>query len=205
MPALAVLLRHNRLKIERICRRLCRNDESYEDVLQETYLGIVRDIGAFRGDAAFSTWVYTVARTYRGRYVRKSSRLQDRREALERCTDTTAFDDPEGLVADLELGASIEQALVDLSELDRRILVLRDVEERSAAEVSTLVGLSVPAIKTRLHRARVAARRRLRSIAQTWRCAARESVKCHCPDATTLARSVPATRACSASSGIGGA
>lgn len=140
---------------------MCRGDGSFDDVLQETYLGIVRNIASFRGQSSFLTWVYTVARTYRGRYVRTAARHQARTLAVTELSIAPRSIDVEGTVAGAELGGAIHQALAHLSDLDRRILLLRDVDGLTAAEVAVATGLSIPAVKTRLHRARVVARRRL--------------------------------------------
>lgn len=162
--ALGELLRQHRTRIERVCRRLCRGDESFDDVLQETYLGILRNIGSFRGDSSFLTWVYTVARTYRGRYVRTASRNHARETTAGEVDVATGAEDVESTVAGSELGDAIAAALEELSELDRKVLVLRDIEGRSAAEVAQALCLTVPAVKTRLHRARVATRRQLARV-----------------------------------------
>jgi len=162
--ALEQLLRLHRPRIERLCRRMCRGDGSFDDVLQETYLGIVRNIASFRGQSSFLTWVYTVARTYRGRYVRTAARHQARELAASELAVTPPSVDVEGSIAGAELGGAIHQALAHLSEIDRRILLLRDVDGLTAAEVADVTGLSVPAVKTRLHRARVMARRRLGTL-----------------------------------------
>jgi len=159
--ALEQLLRFYRPRIERLCRRMCRGDESFDDVLQETYLGIVRSIASFRGQSSFLTWVYTVARTYRGRYVRTAARYHAREVAAVELGALREGLDVEGSVAGAELGGAIQDALSHLSDLDRRILLLRDVDGLTAAEVAHVTGLSIAAVKTRLHRARVAARQRL--------------------------------------------
>lgn len=168
--AIEELLRAYAPQIERICRRLCGPDDSYEDVLQETYLGIIRNLGSFRGDSAFVTWAFTICRTYRGRYLRRQ-----RREAwidgLD-VADTPSDVDCEAHAAGQQLGEVIHAAIERLSATDRSILVLRDVQGMSALEVAARVGLTVPAVKTRLHRARLAMRARLSCVHRQLRDAA---------------------------------
>jgi RNA polymerase sigma-70 factor (ECF subfamily) len=166
--AMAALLQRHRAQIERICRRLCaphQGDAQYEDVLQETYLAIMRHLSAFRGESAFLTWVYTIARTYRGRYGRRAARERGREESLRSSAAIVSpRADVEQSLAERELAEAIERALADLGELDRTVAVMRDVEGMSAAEVAERTGLTVPAVKTRLHRARVAIRERLGQV-----------------------------------------
>jgi RNA polymerase sigma-70 factor (ECF subfamily) len=162
---MAGLLQRYRLQIERICRRLCPDDAQYEEVLQETYLAIMRHLQAFRGESAFLTWVYTIARTYRGRYGRRAARQRDREESLRSSAAIVSpRADIEQSIADRELAEAIERALAELGELDRTVAVMRDVEGLSAAEVAARTGLTVPAVKTRLHRARVVIRERLAAV-----------------------------------------
>jgi len=150
--------------IERLCRKLCGADESLDDVLQETYLGIVRNIGSFRGESGFLTWVYTVARTYRCRYLRSTKRLRARESAAAELVPAESAIDTESHVAGRQLGLAIDRVLRTLPELDRQVLTLRDSQGLTAAEVAQQLGLSVPAVKTRLHRARAAARKALCNV-----------------------------------------
>lgn len=137
-----------------------------DDVIQDTYLAIVRNIASFRGEASFLTWAYTIARTAHGRQ-RRRDRLDTRRaETLAIVSDR--FERPaangrplDDVVAANELAEAIGVALAALSETDRRVLLMRDLEGWSAHEVAERTGLTVPAVKTRLHRARVSMRARL--------------------------------------------
>jgi RNA polymerase sigma-70 factor (ECF subfamily) len=161
--ALEGLLKRHRSSIERVCRRLCSDSSQLDDVLQETYVAIVRSIGSFRGDSTFLTWVYTLARTHRGRALRSAARERNRRERLQ-AWSAGPSDEPRDLEQQLstrEVGAAFEQALEPLSPIDRAIVVMRDVEGHTAAEIAEATGLTVSAVKTRLHRARVTLRGRL--------------------------------------------
>lgn len=165
--ALDALLRRHQTAIERVCRRMCGDETMADDVIQETYLAIMRSLPAYRGDAGFLTWVYTIARTHRGRAHRTATRDRGRHELLGRLGPLPRgrARGPEERVADQELGRALEQALLGLAPLDREILILRDHEGLTAAEVSERVWLTVPAVKTRLHRARVFVRAQLAALA----------------------------------------
>ncbi|MCB9716049.1 MAG: sigma-70 family RNA polymerase sigma factor [Myxococcales bacterium] len=160
--ALDRLLRQHWRSIERLCRRMCPADDSFEDLRQDVFIALIRALPSFRGQAAFSTWAYTIVRTCRGRRLRKQ------RPALEESdrdqlmgSEDEANGAPDEVLVHHELGERLGRAMAGLSSVDQRILVMRDLEGYSAAEVATATGLTVPAVKTRLHRARVAMRGQL--------------------------------------------
>lgn len=138
---------------------MCREDQDVDDVLQETYIAIVRNLPSFRSDASFLTWVYTILRTHRGRSARTARRERGRREVLRQIGDLSpTFSGVDRAVESRQLLAAFGTAMSEIGELDRDVAFLRDVEGLTAAEVSVELGLSVPAVKSRLHRARSALR-----------------------------------------------
>lgn len=153
--ALDRLLRRHGDAIRRICQRLAGDPAEADEILQETLCAVTRSIHQFREEAAFTTWVYTLARTHRGRALRRRGTAQRLAAAVEPTTGVPA----DRLAETTQLRDAIELALATLPELDRQVLLLRDLEGYSAAEVAGRTGLTVPAVKTRLHRARVAMRR----------------------------------------------
>ena len=166
--ALDELLRRHRPRLQAICLRMCRDSEEAAEVLQDTLLGIAANIHRFRGDSSLLTWAYTIARTYRTRRRRgrsveaKISHLRvDFGDQVERVPGREH--DPYDQVADDELRSALLGAMGSLSSVDREILLRRDLEGFSANEVASALGLTVPAVKTRLHRARVATRERMAS------------------------------------------
>jgi RNA polymerase sigma-70 factor, ECF subfamily len=168
-PALDELLRRHRPRLAAICQRMCRDPEEAAEVLQDTLLGIAANIHRFRGDSSLLTWAYTIARTHRARRRRgrsleiKTSHLRvDFGEQVERVPGREH--NPYERVADDELRSALLAAIRSLSLVDREVLLRRDLEGFSANEVATQLGLTVPAVKTRLHRARVATRERMATI-----------------------------------------
>jgi RNA polymerase sigma-70 factor (ECF subfamily) len=166
--ALDELLRRHRPRLLAICQRMCRDTEEASEVLQDTLLGIAANIRRFRGDSSLVTWAYTIARTHRARRRRgrsleaKISHMRvDFGADLEQLPGQQS--NPYDRVADDELRGALMMAIRALSQVDREILVRRDLEGFSASEVATQLGLTVPAVKTRLHRARVATRERMAS------------------------------------------
>lgn len=167
--ALDALVRRHQPRLEAICRRMCNDAEEAAEVLQDTLLGIAANIGRFRGDSSLLTWAYTIARTRRARRLRgRGSSVETKVKHLRvELSDEVATSEREPFecLVDDELRSALLVALRQLSVLDREVLVLRDVEGFSAAEVAEQLRLSVPAVKTRLHRARVATRERIRDHA----------------------------------------
>lgn len=167
--ALDELLRRHRPRLLAICQRMCRDSEEAAEILQDTLLGIAANIHRFRGDSSLLTWAYTIARTHRARRRRgrsleaKISHLRvDFGARVERLPGHEHT--PYERVADDELRSALLGAMGSLSSVDREILVRRDFEGFSANEVACALGLTVPAVKTRLHRARVATRERMASL-----------------------------------------
>ena len=164
--ALDELLRRHRPRLAAIVLRMCRDAEEAAEVLQDTLLGIAANIRRFRGDSSLITWAYTIARTHRGR--RRRARSIESKASHLRVDCGPHFDrlagdqlTPYDRIADEELRERLRDAIALLSSVDREILVRRDVEGFSANEVASALGLTVPAVKTRLHRARVATRERM--------------------------------------------
>jgi RNA polymerase sigma-70 factor (ECF subfamily) len=163
--ALDELLRRHRPRLQAICQRMCRDSEEAAEVLQDTLLGIAANIHRFRGDSSLLTWAYTIARTHRTRRRRgrsvetKSGHL--RVDFGDQVGRLAGFETPYDRVADDELRSALVGAMRSLSTVDREILVRRDLEGFSANEVANALGLTVPAVKTRLHRERVATRERM--------------------------------------------
>lgn len=152
--ALNHLIRRHAPALRRICTRLARESAEIDEILQETLCAITRNIHQFREEAAFTTWAYTLARTHRSRTLRK----QDALRRLATAAAQNGGDDPAPALDTSDLREAIELALGTLAALDRKVLLMRDLEGYSAVEVAVATGLTVPAVKTRLHRARVAMR-----------------------------------------------
>ncbi len=151
-----LLLERHYGTIARLCRRLCSDPVVLEDVIQETCIAVLRNLGSYRGDASFSTWAYTVARTHHGRAVRSDRRHRARTDRLALSVLGTAA--PLDLASSSHLRTRIAHALAELGALDRAVLEHRDVLGFSSAETASALAISVPAVKTRLHRARARVR-----------------------------------------------
>ena len=187
--ALRTLLERLAVPVYRFGRRFCRNRDDAEDVMQEALAALVRTLPTWRGDSAPSTWAYVVARNTCSRMRRRKAGAPERLESL--AEGTTRADalrvaapsaDPARAYEHTELRAAIEDALAALPVAQREVVLLRDVEGLSAAEVGRVLGLGETAVKSRLHRGRMALRRAL----ATQRGEAPPPRKARCPDTALL-------------------
>jgi RNA polymerase sigma-70 factor (ECF subfamily) len=149
--------------VQRFGLRMCKHPTDAEDVLQDTLLSIAVHLPEFQGRSSLSSWVFTLARSACTRMRRGLKNHPHLAEDTVRHL-TAEGDSPEEAAHDKELRLALERALGALSEEHREILLLRDMEDLSAAEVSEVLGLGVPAIKSRLHRARGALREQLKAV-----------------------------------------
>ncbi len=164
--ALERLLERHHREIYRFGMKMCREEEDAKDVLQDTLIAAVRAIPDFRGASAVSTWLYTIARSFCIKKRRTSKFAPEHIESLDVHHDqATQIPDgrrsPEEDTADRQLKAVLDAAIAELDPMYREVIVLRDVEGLSAAEVAEVMGLSVEAVKSRLHRARLSVRERV--------------------------------------------
>ena len=163
--ALDALLRQYQPRVLRFGMKMCRDHEAAQDVLQETLLAAARTLHGFRGSSSLSTWLYTIARSFciksRRRSVFAPVVVSLERDASDARGAADPAPDPERALAARELGAALEAGIASLEPEYREVLLLRDVEGLSAAEVAEVTGKSVAAVKSRLHRARLTVRERI--------------------------------------------
>ncbi len=164
--ALEVLLERHEPAIWRFGMKMCRDPEDAKDVLQETMLAAARAAGDFRMGSSVSTWLFAIARSFCIKKRRRSKFAPEAPMSLEGASAdiaAIAADErgPDEAVSTKELSEALERAIHELEPAQREVLLLRDVEGLSAAEVADVLGLGVQAVKSRLHRARVALRDRL--------------------------------------------
>ncbi len=164
--ALGRLLERHQAAVYRFGAKMCREEEDAKDVLQETLFAAARHLPEFRGASSVSTWLYTIARSFCIKKRRTSKFAPAHLESLDAHGEAaTEIADggrgPEEDVAGRQLKAVLDEAIASLDPMYREVLVLRDVEGLSAAEVAEVMGLSIEAVKSRLHRARIAVRERV--------------------------------------------
>ena len=158
-------------RMYRFAHRLCGEPEAAKDLVQETFLNAYRGFDRFRGDAQISTWLYTIASRACLRMRRKRKGAPERELSLEEFIPTSDGEfrlqipieglSPEDALHNKQLREALDAAINQLPKKYKMVLVLRDMEELSAKEVGTIMGLNERAVKSRLHRARLFVRRQL--------------------------------------------
>jgi len=165
--ALDLLLVRHQPRVYRFGLRMCRDAEDAKDVLQDTLLAAARGVRDFRGGASLSTWLYTIARSFCIKKRRRSKFAPAAEESLDAGPRSEAqrvpdpARSPEASLEGRQIEAALERAIGELDPMYREVLVLRDVEGLTAPEVAEVLELSVDAVKSRLHRARVAVREKV--------------------------------------------
>ncbi len=157
--------------IYRLALRLMRDPADAEDVVQETFLSAFKGIDRFDGRSGLSTWLYRIA------FNAAMMRLRRRRPEFVP-VDTTDESEgdlpipeamvdwcllPEQELVRAEAREELERAIGELPPKLRAVFVMRELEELSTEDTAQALGLSVQAVKTRLHRARLLLRERLSS------------------------------------------
>jgi RNA polymerase sigma-70 factor (ECF subfamily) len=163
------LIRPHERKLYLTALALVKNETEAEDVVQEAVLRAYRKLASFRGEAKFSTWLITI--------TLNQARLRLRKEklaALDSLDDQSpeqgdytpaALTDwrevPLAALERLELRSLIHDAVAELPETFREVVLLRDMEEMSVSETAETLGISLSLVKVRLHRARLLLQKRL--------------------------------------------
>lgn len=158
--ALEALLARVQPKLYRFSMKMCRHSADAEDVLQESMLAIARSVRSFRGDSSVSTWLFKVTRSFCIKKRRHKKLEPERSESLDdlrrRAPAELTSSDPDPLeqAETGELWRQVHEAVQRLDPAHKEIVLLRDIEGLRAKEVAEIIGISVGAVKSRLHRAR---------------------------------------------------
>jgi RNA polymerase sigma-70 factor (ECF subfamily) len=165
------LVRRHQDKVYRLALRLTRDEARAQDAMQDAFLQVYRKIAQFQEQSAFTTWLYRI--TVNAALMRMRSEKRHRETSLEEASPqyteqgeiaepvddwSAAVDDDAG---NRELAVYAQQAIDELPDPYRSVFVLRELEDMSTEEVAKILDLTVPTVKTRLHRARLALRKAL--------------------------------------------
>lgn len=170
--ALESLMAHYQVKVYGLAQRLTGNRQDAEEVLQDVFWRIFQRIDSFRGESKLSSWIYRITTNTALMKVRgrpKSHHIPIEEELgpamtadgmiAEPVMDWTRL--PSDELERKELARRLEEAVNQLAPDYRTVFVLRDIEGLSAEEACEVLDLSVPALKSRLHRARLFLRKQL--------------------------------------------
>lgn len=169
--AFRVLVTEYQQKVYNIVYRMVGDRHEAEDVAQEVFITVFKNIDHFREESKFSTWLYRIAINhsknrlkYLGRRARgKTQTLDDMYEGdLESSSSAQAHDEPDKVLMGQELEAALHKAMDALHEEHRALIILRDIEHLAYEEIARITGLNPGTVKSRLHRARFALHEHLR-------------------------------------------
>ncbi|TMQ49016.1 MAG: sigma-70 family RNA polymerase sigma factor [Candidatus Eisenbacteria bacterium] len=162
------LVRRYRDKVYRLSFKILRHEEDAAEALQDAFLSAYRGIKSFKVESTFSTWLYRIATNaslmkYRKRReghvsLEQSQNTDENAEMLQIPDWSTQ---PLKELLDSETREVMDEGIQRLPEELRTVFILRDIEDLSNAEVAQILDLTVAAVKSRLHRARIALRDRL--------------------------------------------
>ncbi len=169
MEAFEELISRYESKVYNLAMRFCRNQEDAEEVVQDVFATIYSKLDGFRGQSQFSSWMYRIIVNAAFMKLRKRKQQhtisiedlapQIRQACLEQ--DNPILHRSDTITQNNELRQILDQAINRLPAQYRAVFVLRDVDGLSNQEVSEILDLSIPAVKSRLHRSRLMLRRKL--------------------------------------------
>lgn len=159
-----ILMRRHNQRIYRIVRGILRDDGEAEDVMQDAYVRAYQHLGQFERRSTFVTWLSRIAMHEAFARARKLGRQvsldsEPKWNAMNPLFTTATS--PEANASNNELRASLEAAILSLPQKYRSVLILRDVEEMTTAEVASSLEISEELVKVQLHRARALVRKAL--------------------------------------------
>jgi RNA polymerase sigma-70 factor (ECF subfamily) len=154
------LVRANQAKVYSLALRMLGNQQDAEDVLQETFVSFYMNLSRFQGRSRVSTYLYRLAANFALMKLRYRKSHGGRQQPLERAAEIAGHEpSPLEHTERNELRQTLDRALRRLPAAERAVVVLRDVQGLGGAEVARILKLSLPAMKSRLHRGRDALRR----------------------------------------------
>jgi RNA polymerase sigma-70 factor (ECF subfamily) len=168
IPAFETLVNRYERKIFRLTQNITQNREDAEDTMQESFLKAFEHLSEFEGNSRFYTWLVRIAvnqalmklRKRRPNQVSLDEEVDTGEELVQRDVEDWG-PSPEDRYEQTELSGILSSVISDLDPAFRIVFQLRDIEELSTEETAQMLGLSVPAVKSRLLRARLKLRQKL--------------------------------------------
>ncbi len=149
------VVRHHESVVAWVTRRIGSRPE-VDDIVQETFMSVMSSASNFEGSSTARAWVYGIARNRIARQFRRRTAEPATFESLGELGLRAGWGDPEVEASRAESIAEVHRALKRLPDDAREIIELRDLEGFSNPEVAQILEMNVPAVKSRLHRARLA-------------------------------------------------
>jgi RNA polymerase sigma-70 factor (ECF subfamily) len=168
--AFETLITRYESRVFNLAMRFCRNQEDAEEVIQDVFTTLYRKLDSFQGKSAFSSWLYRIVvnasfMKLRKRKSQQTVSVEDLTpQTREQVFESDVFIDrrSDTLAYNREIRETLFDAISKLPEQYRAVFVLRDIDGLSNQEVAEILQLSIPAVKSRLHRSRLMLRRKLK-------------------------------------------
>ena len=170
--AMNALVHRHRGAVFQFARRILADAALAEDVLQETFIAAHASLASFRGAGTVKGWLLAIARAKAATALRRRAgepATFDPVDSLEVLGARAGWGhplSPEDLASRVEQRSLLERALAALATDEREVVVLRDVEGLSGDETAAAVGISIAAMKSRLHRGRLQLLAQVKSAVQ---------------------------------------
>jgi RNA polymerase sigma-70 factor (ECF subfamily) len=167
--AMSALVKNYEQTVYNFSFKICRNKDKAEHTMQETFLSMIKHLDQFSGQSKLSTWLYRVV----SNHCLMLARSQNKYEYASFENEDSDIDEkniadwkisPDNILENEELKNQLDNAIQQLPAEYRVVFLLRDVEDFSTEETANMLELSVPAVKSRLHRARAFLRNELNKM-----------------------------------------
>ena len=171
------LIKRYEAKAFNLAMSFTRNQEDAEEVLQDVFVTVYRKINGFQGKSAFSSWLYRI--TVNASFMKLRKNKQEKSIPVEEITpamekhwierDNRSVPSCEAIATNEELKEQLSSSINRLPEEYRAVFILRDIDGLSNKETGEILKLSIPAVKSRLHRARLMLRKKLQRYYEDYR------------------------------------
>jgi RNA polymerase sigma-70 factor, ECF subfamily len=173
--ALSKIVAQNERLVYNTALKLLANPEQAECVLQETFLKVFQVLPTFKGESSLSTWIYRIATNFALMRLRNKKKefanIDGQEEHIHKNTlenfNRHVSNNPLKAVLNEELKSKMEEAIADLPTKFRTVFILKDIDGFSLKEISEMANMSLAAVKSNLHRARLYLRNRLAEFTET--------------------------------------
>ena len=167
--AFSLLVRRYQHRVFNLVHRILGLPEETEDLAQEVFVTIYRSLAHFRGESAFSTWLYRITvnlcknrlKYYHRRNFHKAQEITETSEDAMQVHTSLSLANPEQQMIGRQIEARLQEELNNLDEEFRIVLVLRDIELLPYEHIAEITGVALGTVKSRLHRARHALKERM--------------------------------------------
>ncbi|MFH7320715.1 RNA polymerase sigma factor [Desulfurivibrio sp. D14AmB] len=166
--AFTKLVQRHQARIYNLAYNYVKDEEEAKDLTQDIFITVHRTLGSLRDEDKFSAWLYQLALNHcRNRYKRLQRRGFFRSRSLDDPDSPlhlTSGETPEGLLGQQDQDQLVRKAIASLSEAEKEVILLRDIEGMSYDEIGTILEIPLGTVKSKLNRARLALKERLEKV-----------------------------------------